>query len=126
MTDSMPSGAKAEALFAALDPVKTITTIIEDRAWKDLGFNTFTEAWNVVHASGCNDRDEWDSPARDMTAAVRAHLAWQMLAEGTPPDDIADTLHTTPRLVEIWQREHAIGMKPEQAARVPRYDRSAV
>jgi hypothetical protein len=118
---------KAQALFDALDPVKTVTAIIDNRAWVTLGFDTFTKAWGTLHASGCNDdRDELYSPAWNMTIQVRAYLAWQMLTEGTPVDVIADLLNTPPGLAEIWERERKIGMTPDCAARVARRTRSAV
>ena len=55
----------------------TITTIISEKAWEPLGYDSFTEAWSARLA--------------DVTIApeLRAHVVFEMFREGSTPEEVA-------------------------------------
>lgn len=56
---------------------QTITTIIAEKAWEPLGYDSFTEAWSARLA--------------DVTlgSELRAHVVFQMFREGSTPEEVA-------------------------------------
>ena len=96
---------QASELWRALDPRGVIEDIIETRAWEPLGYSSFSEAWPAEMA--------------DITlpAELRAHVVYQMLADGTSVDDIACAVKGVGRdRVESLKRQRLSGVPPGDAS----------
>lgn len=82
------SQKECEALWGQLrdhfaSAEKVLISIIEDRAWFPLGYDTFSQAWN--------DRMKG---VRLATEGVRAHVVYTLLAEGLDDREIRNVIGT--------------------------------
>lgn len=89
---------------ALINLAKVFEEIVERRAWEPLGYRSFTEAWAAE--------------MREFTLAkeLRPHVVYQMFAEGTAPEDVADLVKGVgPRGAEDLARQRQNGVPADFA-----------
>lgn len=87
-----------------INAAAVIAEIIERRAWEPLGYGSFAEAWTAE--------------MREITLApeIRPHVVYQMLAEGTPTEDVPDLVKGIgPRGAAALDRQRRNGVPADYA-----------
>lgn len=108
------SKAKAAALWDKLranflDQELILKEIISERAWEPLGYQTFADAWNakMSHVT--------------LFAEFRPHVVYQLLAEGSSPEDVAASVRGIgPESAEFLDRQRKSGLAADEASTVVR------
>lgn len=96
---------------------RLIKEIISTKAWEDLGYETFVDAWNVEMKG-----------VPLATEGLRAHVVYAMFDEGLNTDEVISSLgvgsRVGPRSVEVLKRQHRNGVPAALATtRVREHDR---
>lgn len=94
----------AEALFDSLanalnNAEKILIEIIRTKAWQQLGYETFTDAWNERLAG-----------VRLATGAMRAHVVYALLEEGLTNEEVIKATMTPDSVVKSLAAQRADGV----------------